>query len=258
MRKPADWEKLVAAVADLIRDLAPRRTRASTRSASTARPRRPRLVLAIKADAARLLFNISCRDLAWAVIDSGIDATHPAFRQRQGKKAALHAVPDGDKKPPNRTRVHATYDFTQIDLLLDPDSPTCPSTLVKRQAGKRRRGGGAADGELRTRLRGGRHHRLEAHRRLLRVPHDDGKYVPPGNDHGTHVAGILAGDWRKAGVRATQLEDDLIGVCPDLRLYDLRVLDDSGAATSSRSWPRCSSSATSTPPTTTPPSTAST
>ena len=38
--------------------------------------------LAIKADAARRLFAISCRDLTWAVIDSGIDARHPAFRLR--------------------------------------------------------------------------------------------------------------------------------------------------------------------------------
>ncbi|HET9480581.1 MAG TPA: hypothetical protein VFP98_02405, partial [Candidatus Polarisedimenticolia bacterium] len=43
-----------------------------------------RSVPAVKADAARLLFNISCRDLTWAVVDSGIDANHPAFRRRDG------------------------------------------------------------------------------------------------------------------------------------------------------------------------------
>src|SRR5258707_1221851 len=30
---------------------------------------------------------------------------------------------------------------------------------------------------------------------FLRIPHDD-TYVAPANDHGTHVAGIVAGDWR--------------------------------------------------------------
>jgi serine protease AprX len=35
--------------------------------------------LAVKADAARRLFNVSCQNIEWAVIDSGIDATHPAF-----------------------------------------------------------------------------------------------------------------------------------------------------------------------------------
>src|SRR5262249_23686954 len=33
----------------------------------------------IKADAARLLFDLSCRDIRWVVIDSGIDATHPCL-----------------------------------------------------------------------------------------------------------------------------------------------------------------------------------
>ena len=34
---------------------------------------------AIKADAARRLFGISCRHITWAVIDSGIDTEHRAF-----------------------------------------------------------------------------------------------------------------------------------------------------------------------------------
>src|SRR5687767_12460982 len=38
--------------------------------------------MAVKADAARRLFEISCKHLTWAIIDSGIDATHPAFRMR--------------------------------------------------------------------------------------------------------------------------------------------------------------------------------
>ena len=34
---------------------------------------------AVKADAAKTLFNVKCDGLAWAIIDSGIDARHPAF-----------------------------------------------------------------------------------------------------------------------------------------------------------------------------------
>jgi subtilisin family serine protease len=54
----------------------------------------------------------------------------------------------------------------------------------------------------------------------------------PSHDHGTHVAGILAADWRKDN------EDDigppdgttpLRGMCPDIRLYDLRVLGEDGS-----------------------------
>ena len=37
--------------------------------------------LAVKADAAVLLFSIRCNGLTWAVVDSGVDARHPAFRR---------------------------------------------------------------------------------------------------------------------------------------------------------------------------------
>ena len=45
---------------------------------------------------------------------------------------------------PNSTRVLETYDFTQIALLLDPDSPELPAHLAKRLAGGDRELGGAA------------------------------------------------------------------------------------------------------------------
>ena len=38
-----------------------------------------RSVPAVKADAARTLFKVDCKDIVWAVIDSGIDANHRAF-----------------------------------------------------------------------------------------------------------------------------------------------------------------------------------
>jgi subtilisin family serine protease len=198
-----------------------------------AAPTVARSVLSIKADAARLLFNISCRGLAWAVIDSGIDAAHPAFRQRQdGKDGELYKTPFPveNKKPANRTRVHATYDFSQIDLLLDPDSDDQPEALKKLKAKKAPAEAKELDRqleELNDALRAGRTIDWKLIAELLRVPHEKGKYRPPVNDHGTHVAGILAGDWRKGEANGA-LEEDLTGVCPDLRLYDLRVLDDEG------------------------------
>ena len=51
------------------------------------RPARPavwRSRVTVKADAATRLFSLSCRTLCWAVLDSGIDATHPAFARRTG------------------------------------------------------------------------------------------------------------------------------------------------------------------------------
>ena len=60
----------------------------------------------------------------------------------------------------------------------------------------------------------------------IRVEHD-GHYRPPLNPHGTHVAGIIGGDWRP-GDSAGAPEKPLRGVASGLELYDLRVLDDRG------------------------------
>jgi serine protease AprX len=62
---------------------------------------------------------------------------------------------------------------------------------------------------------------------FLRIPHSpaDEYCAPRFDSHGTHVAGILAADWHEASVE-TPLKEALIGVCPDIELYDLRVLPD--------------------------------
>jgi len=40
-------------------------------------------VKTVKADAAKRLFDVDCSGVTWAVIDSGIDATHPAFMDHE-------------------------------------------------------------------------------------------------------------------------------------------------------------------------------
>jgi len=131
-----DWKILVKAVADLIKGAKPGSKKARIYSISLNREASPtvsRSTLAIKADAARRLFEISCSELAWAVIDSGIDARHTAFRQR--KKRDLYSqkpFENGEGGLENCTRVVETYDFTQIELLLDPDTPEQPEHLAKR------------------------------------------------------------------------------------------------------------------------------
>ena len=52
--------------------------------------------------------------------------------------------------------------------------------------------------------------------------------MPPAHEHGTHVAGVLAGDWRQDDPQGSG-DHDVQGVCPDIELYDLRVFDASGA-----------------------------
>ncbi len=83
-------------------------------------------MVCIKADAAIRLFALNCSELTWAVIDSGIDATHPCFRKRdRARGGQLFEHPfvlgaDG-KTWANQTRVVATYDFTLIRRIITDD-----------------------------------------------------------------------------------------------------------------------------------------
>ena len=213
----------------------------------------------VKADAANYLFNIDTSDLAWAVIDGGIDAQHPAFINRKAveehfnkqeakarkdrsgssrrKKNAAHSG-DGDQgeapltesvwseclKPSqlaNFSRVRETYDFTYLRRMLatkqlppeqegGPPEPLATFIRTKYQQ--------QLD-HLKTRTEIGREIDWDIVAPLIRIPHDD-NYYQPKIGHGTHVAGILGGDWK---AKDNPESADLIGICPQIRLYDLRV-----------------------------------
>jgi hypothetical protein len=156
----------------------------------------------IKADAAHSLFSLSCEGLGWAVLDSGIDARHPAFRamDRDGVPYADDRLVDRVKtrmgeKFVERTRIVATYDF----------------------ANAREEFAGLSVQELKQM-------RFEQYFNANKIDlfPDPKKYRAPGSDHGTHVAGILAANWKEGATVKMQ------GICPDLDLWDIRVLDDHG------------------------------
>jgi hypothetical protein len=194
-----------------------------------------RSVLAVKADAALRLFAVRCGHLAWAVLDSGVDASHPAFRLRDADgrphARAFDRGPDGEWL--NRTRIEATYDFTRVRRLLSPsvlESGDLPAPLRAVLDG----GGDRAErleeilGELRQRLLRGREVDWSLLEPLLTVPHDDEYDAHPAGDHGTHVAGIIGADWREPGSDVEGEKVVLQGICPDIRLYDFRVLGPDG------------------------------
>src|SRR5262249_6514880 len=145
-----------------------------------------RSVPAIKADAARSVFTLTCADLQWAVLDSGVDASHPAFRCRgpDGKqfKKPFQVV---DGKPRNNSRVVATYDFTRIRQFLDPDwiEAAGPGGELADQL----RDTGLTPQDLANHLRSGRRIDWDVFGPLLEIQHEAGSYRPPANDHGTHV-----------------------------------------------------------------------
>jgi hypothetical protein len=167
-----------------------------------AMPALDRSVPAVKADAARTLFRVSCSKIAWAVLDSGIDSSHDAFKTADGK-----------------TRVRKTLDFTRVRDLVSSDNDRL------------------GDARLDGLLRGVEMPRAEARKRLAQLAEDARGRRPvnwdvveelitltdpptPRSPHGTHVAGIIGADRHGNGTDSGYEG----GLCPDIRLYDFRVL----------------------------------
>src|SRR3954447_2682755 len=193
-----------------------------------------RSVPTVKADAARRLFEIDGEGLIWAIVDSGVDAEHPAFRERgPGPSPGTTRLADEaiDAQGVTHARVTATYDFTPVRALLNVATLKARAfgagTVVAQNLADRP----DLAQELEETLDAGESVTWSHFAELLRVPHVQGRYRPPVNEHGTHVAAILGGDWRTtdgvvSGYPAP--EEDLIGMCPGIQLLDVRVLDDNG------------------------------
>jgi serine protease AprX len=163
----------------------------------------------VKADAASYVFPPDIEGLAWAVVDSGIDAGHPAFLKRDtdDKVPKLAA---GDFDP--QTIVRATYDFTGLR-----------DQIAAALAGQS--GAGATAKAIQDALDDGLAVDWRLYEPLIQVKHAKG-YKVPVDAHGTHVAGTIAGDWRPED--RGEPTHPLRGVCPGLSLYDLRVLNNEG------------------------------
>jgi hypothetical protein len=187
-------------------------------------------VPAIKADAARSLFSISCAELGWAVIDSGINHKHPAFRDQKQVHRIITASGDPNADPdahPDQDyphRIRAAFDFTRIRAILGvKDSEvsdlseriSAVTALTKEQCAERL-----------NEIRSDRDQCLPVDWRKVEplVLLDFSKAQAPTVDHGTHVAGIIGADWQKRNLVTGNFEVRLQGVCPDIGLYDFRVL----------------------------------
>ena len=210
----------------------------------------------VKADAAHRVFEINTAGIAFAVIDGGIDATHPAFLKRYDDDVKKRMA-DKNGKPLSKdeylkwSRVIESYDFTILrDIIANVENPQFAQgpngDLIKRLAEKN----ATAFEHLKIRSQNARDLDWEIVCPLVRIRHElsldeNGKgtntkkkrkkaeagrdtdaqpYVIPGTDHGTHVAGILAAN--------LPMDEDsdrpLMGMCQDLSLYDLRVFDAKG------------------------------
>jgi len=155
-----------------------------------------------------LLFSTDCSGLAWAILDSGIQVNHPGF---------------ADHKRGKGSRVKATFDFTRMRELVSPEYQFSAARLD--EAAKLLTHSGLTNAEIKADLKRfaddaeyGRPLDWAALRPYIEIGKPENHI--PANAHGTHVAGILGADWKKGGDE----DDDLKGICPDIKLYDFRVV----------------------------------
>lgn len=167
-------------------------------------------VPAVKGDAARTLFNVKCDKIRWAVIDSGIDGRHEAFLDRGG-----------------RSRIFRAFDFSNIRKILSLDNLNMGTTEFRRWHNLLRDNlaQDLTEKDARDVIRSlandadnDRPIDWEQVEKLINIKPE----TPPGSGHGTHVAGIIGANGEGAGQTPKDKLPD--GMCPDIRLYDFRVL----------------------------------
>ena len=181
-----------------------------------------RSVPAVKGDAARTLFKVNTSKIAWAVLDSGIAQDHLAFldsdpQTTADKKNARDKGNPPDKAP--RSRVIRTFDFTRMRQISSIDNdrmdPAQLDTLVK-EAGEPKAQVRKWLEQMRESAKAGGKTDWDIAEKLLSVKNPP----PPVSAHGTHVAGIIGARKPLTG-GANDFAD---GMCPDIQLYDFRVL----------------------------------
>jgi hypothetical protein len=180
-------------------------------------------VPAVKADAARNLFTVNCKEITWAVIDSGIQGNHPAFLGEDGK-----------------SRVQKSFDFSNYRKIVslnnlrifDPDADKATrekaleALLHDRLMHKPKP---AQAIEYLTRLAQDVKLKRPIHWEFVEPFVEIKIDTPPSvSDHGTHVAGIIGAN-KDGGkkIPKAEREEYVDGMCPDIQLYDFRVIADS-------------------------------
>jgi subtilisin family serine protease len=219
-----------------------------------------RSVPAVKADAAHSLFKVNCKGIVWAVLDSGIDSTHDAFMTVDEKKTTDPDRPQymsRVRKTFDFTRIREIVSNDDTDLTpedikslaaatgLQPDAVEGHLKTIAKDAKDKRPINWAVVEKLITlkpKQKPPKPGKADAGTQQESAPGSfgsaaSGKPEPeksgPGNSgseecesdlhspHGTHVAGIIGADQSGYGNKDNKYAG---GMCPDIRLYDFRVL----------------------------------
>ena len=178
-----------------------------------AMPALEKSVPAVKGDAARALFKVKCDQIGWAVLDSGIDARHPAFTS-----------------PGGASRVVKSFDFTNIREIVSLDNLDTGTPEFEERLTTLLRTG-ADDPKARRRaardlkaLAGDADNDRPINWSLVAPFIEVSPETPPFGGHGTHVAGIIGARGRGTPESGASSSDTVDGMCPDITLYDFRVL----------------------------------
>ena len=161
----------------------------------------------VKADAAFRLFDVNCRDITWAVLDSGIERDHPAFVRRDPNTGEIV-----------ERRVVRSYELGILRQLLNAAYEEAPGdnpilkTCIENTGLDRR----TALGYLKKAYQSYATEILDwsSIEPLLRLVEPS----VPVDGHGTHVAGIIGADWVEKG------EPIVRGLSPDIKLMDFRII----------------------------------
>jgi serine protease AprX len=163
-----------------------------------AAPALERSVPAVKGDAAKTLFQVSCKNIIWAILDSGIQHDHGAFCKN------------------GTSRIKKIFDFTSIREIMSNDKDDVDSDGVAKLSIAT----GLSENQVKKNLKiiaedfeNERPTNWSVVEKLITVKNAPAQLPSP---HGTHVAGIIGAD-RSA-------DADYTGMCPDIGLYDFRVL----------------------------------
>jgi len=201
----------------------------------------------IKADAAIRLFDTGGQGIRWAVIDSGIDARHPALARPEA------LIPDANVQDglclPSISRVIKTLDFTRLAAITSGRVPRDLMDLLTVKYGSLEEAEERIE-SIRADLANGRILDWTAIEPLLEIDQSNHtRYIPPTDSHGTHVAGIIGSNWLRTSYLQQSVQqgspplanskllpslvppdllrhDGIIGICPSIELLDLRVFSD--------------------------------
>ncbi|MEK6282625.1 MAG: S8 family peptidase [Acidobacteriota bacterium] len=180
----------------------------------SAMPALSRSTAAVKADAARTLFKVDCSRIGWGVIDSGIYGGHPAFGIENGSRVKRSFDFKSFRKIVSLSNAKPVIRKKNLKTLINDD-------LLHRPRNKKEESELESDLE---RLAVDARNRGPIHWELVEKFVEIKPNTEPPSNHGTHVAGIIGADKEAAKNVGPAKEEFADGMCPDISLYDFRVL----------------------------------